>query len=142
MCVDICPTRAHLHIDIAFKVVHYAKTEIHSCPICKHAPLEGRKHHLFLPTRTHLNQPDSPKMLPSQATDTGGPTADTVTLTLRHASTLLERTIQVSASCPIIPSDASLLHVKLARDWKHDVLGPPKGSFLEGKWDPGYFREI
>ena len=25
---------------------------------------------------------------------------------------------------------------------KTRVLGPPKGNFLEGKWDPGYFREI
>ena len=30
--------------------------------------------------------------------------------------------------------------VKLARDLTRP--GPPKGSFLEGKWDPRYFREI
>ena len=25
---------------------------------------------------------------------------------------------------------------------KTRVPGPPKGSGLEGKWDPGYFREM
>ena len=70
---------------------------------------KAENHHLFLPTPSHLNQPDR-QILRWQATDfngtDSGPSADTVTLTLRHASTLLERKIQVSASWH--PSEASI----------------------------------
>ncbi len=48
----------------------------------------------------------------------------------------------MSSECPFFFTvDSQWGLVKLARDLTRPHT-PRKGSFLEGKWDPGYFREI
>lgn len=103
------------HADISFRVVHYTQNwntllpKLQAFSTHQKEKQKAENHDLFLPTPTHLNQPDR-QILRWQATDfngtDSGPSADTVTLTLRHASTLLERKIQVSASWH--PSEASI----------------------------------
>lgn len=117
MCVCISASHTHFYTvhNISFRVVHYTPNwntllpKLQACSTHQNEKQKAENHDLFLPTPTHLNQPDR-QILRWQATDfngtDSGPSADTVTLTLRHASTLLERKIQVSASWH--PSEASI----------------------------------